>query len=279
MPVRRLVACWRVLRMAVHLLCGHATVMWRFPRLSAAARAAYVQGWALALLRHGGMRVVVQGRPQVRGPVVWVANHISWLDIPVLHAIGYCRFVSKSSVQRWPLIGAAATAMGTLYIERSSRRDALRTVRAMQAALAQGDVLAVFPEGTTGDGRRLLPFHANLLQAAVQAQVAVQPLGLRFVHRRTGQACYYPSYKGEGSVWRSVWRTLSCEALDAVVSFGPPEMARGRERRVWAQDLHATVDALRHAGAADAAGLTEPAGKTHPAPAPGPQTPGQSAAG
>ena len=92
-----------------------------------------------------------------------------------MHAARHCRFVSKSDVQGWPLIGTLATAAGTLYIERSSRRDALRMVRSMQEALERGEVLAVFPEGTTGDGREMLPFHANLLQAAVAAKAPVQP--------------------------------------------------------------------------------------------------------
>ena len=90
-----------------------------------------------------------------------------------MHAARYCRFISKSDVQGWPIVGTLATAAGTLYIERASRRDALRMVRGMADALRAGEVLAVFPEGTTGDGRTLLPFHANLLEAAVQAGAPV----------------------------------------------------------------------------------------------------------
>src|SRR5207342_3377123 len=104
----------------------------------------------------------VRGNMPTRGPMMLVANHISWLDILVLHASRHCRFVSKSDVAHWPLIGRLATAAGTMYIERESRRDALRIVHHMTEALASGDILAVFPEGTTSDGVTLLPFHANL---------------------------------------------------------------------------------------------------------------------
>ncbi len=136
-----------------------------------------VQAWSQRLLACAGISLRVQGRPPVRGPVMLVANHISWLDIPVMHAARHCCFISKSDVQGWPLIGTLATAGGTLYIERTSRRDAMRMVRTMQEALQRNEVLGVFPEGTTGDGRAMLPFHANLLQAAVAADAPVRARG------------------------------------------------------------------------------------------------------
>lgn len=174
-----------------------------------------------------------------------VANHISWLDIPVMHAARHCRFVSKSDVQGWPLIGTLATAGGTLYIERTSRRDAMRMVRTMQEALQRNEVLAVFPEGTTGDGRAMLPFHANLLQAAVAADAPVVPVGLRFVDKATGATSFAPSYIGDETLLGSIWRTLSAPAIEAVVTYGEPETSQGRDRREWATHLQAVVDQLR----------------------------------
>jgi 1-acyl-sn-glycerol-3-phosphate acyltransferase len=162
-----------------------------------------------------------------------------------MHAARYCRFISKSDVQAWPIVGTLATAAGTLYIERASRRDALRMVGSMRDALYAGEVLAVFPEGTTGDGRTLLPFHANLIQAAVAAGAPVQPVGLRFVDRRTGATSHAPSYIGDETLVGSVWRTLMAPPLAAVVHFGALQQAGERDRRAWSQDLHAAVDALR----------------------------------
>ena len=231
----------------VHLLHGLMVVALRFPTLAPTQQQARVQAWSLALLRHAGIRLVVQGQPAVQGPVMLVANHISWLDIPVMHAARHCRFVSKSDVQGWLLIGTLATAAGTLYIERTSRRDALRMVRSMQEALERGEVLAVFPEGTTGDGREMLPFHANLLQAAVAAQAPVQPVGLRFADKATGATSFAPSYIGDETLVGSIWRTLSAPPIEAVVHYGPPELAGERDRRTWTQHLHDTVDQLRKA--------------------------------
>jgi 1-acyl-sn-glycerol-3-phosphate acyltransferase len=238
-------ASWRVAAILGHIVHGLWVVAWRFPRLSPDQQQARVQAWAVGLLARAGITLEIRGTPPVHGPMLLVSNHLSWLDIPVMHAARYCRFISKSDVQAWPLVGTLATAAGTLYIERNSRRDALRMVQCMQEALQAGQVLAVFPEGTTGDGRTLLPFHANLLQAAVAADAPVQPVGLRFVDRRTGATSHAPSYIGDETLVGSIWRTLAAPAITAVVHYGEPEQAQGRDRRAWSEHLHAAVDALR----------------------------------
>ncbi|MES2609488.1 MAG: lysophospholipid acyltransferase family protein [Pseudomonadota bacterium] len=243
--MKALRAAWRLWRMLGHILKGMAIVVLRFPRLSPDQQHARVQAWSMELLAKIGISLHLQGQPPVSGPVMLVANHISWLDIPVMHAARHCRFVSKSDVKAWPLIGALATAAGTLYIERASRRDALRMVGAMQESLERGEVLAVFPEGTTGDGREILPFHANLLQAAVAANAPVQPVGLRFVDRTTGELSFAPSYIGDETLVGSIWRTLSAPAIEAVVHYGEPELHAGRDRRVFTQDLQGVVERLR----------------------------------
>ena len=243
---RHLRAGWRLLRLLVHALWGLWLVAWRFPRLSSDQQQARLQAWSLGLLTCAGITLQLRGRPQRAGPVLLVANHHSWLDIPVLHAARYCRFISKSDLQDWPIVGTLATAAGTLYIRRESRRDALRMVTSMRDALLAGEVLAVFPEGQTGDGRALLPFHANLLQAALDAGAPVQPVGLRFLDGIGGATSDAPSFVGDESFLGSVWRTLKAPGITAVVHFGAPERALGRDRRAWSQALHAAVDALRH---------------------------------
>lgn len=241
-------ALWRMVRLLGHVLHGLWVVSVRFPRLAPEQQYLRVQVWSQQLLACAGISLRVQGRPPVAGPVMLVANHLSWLDIPVMHAARHCCFISKSDVQGWPLIGTLATAAGTLYIERTSRRDAMRMVRTMQEALERNEVLAVFPEGTTGDGRAMLPFHANLLQAAVAADAPVQPVGLRFVDKATGATSFAPSYIGDETLLGSMWRTLSAPAIEAVVTYGEPETPRGRDRREWAAHLRSVVDGLRQQG-------------------------------
>ena len=238
-------ACWRGFRVLTHVLWGVAQVLIIFPRLAQPVRNLRVQAWARSMLEHLGVKLQLDGTPPPTGPMLLVSNHISWLDILVLHAARHCRFVSKSDVKHWPLVGLLATAGGTLYIERASRRDAMRVVHHMAQSLTDGDILAVFPEGTTGDGTTVLPFHANLLQAAISAQVPVQPVLLQFVDDRTGQSSRAMSYIGDESLLGSVWRTLCAPPLRALVVYGVPQYAGDRNRRTWARELHAAISAMQ----------------------------------
>jgi 1-acyl-sn-glycerol-3-phosphate acyltransferase len=185
--MQSLSASWRLLRAIAHMLSGWWTIRFRFERLSPAARAQCVEQWAERLLNIMGVRLTVHGTPPAHGPVLVVCNHLSWLDIVAIHAARHVRFVSKASVRHWPVIGTLSTGAGTLYIERERRRDAVRVVHHMTEALRAGDIIAVFPEGTTSDGHGLLPFHANLLQAAISSGAPVQPAALRFADAASGQ--------------------------------------------------------------------------------------------
>jgi 1-acyl-sn-glycerol-3-phosphate acyltransferase len=240
-----LVAAVRMLRGGLHLCAGLWTVLVRFPGMSPHAREATVQAWARTMLRLIAIELRVEGSPPTQGPVLLASNHISWLDILVLHAARHCRFVSKAEVRHWPMIGTMATAAGTLYIERASRRDAMRLVHNMADRLRAGDILAVFPEGTIGDGRQMLPFHANLLQAAISADAPVQPVALRFIDAATGTTSFAPCYADGETLLGSVWRTLCAPPIAAMVRFGEPGRAEGRDRRAWAHALASEVDRLR----------------------------------
>ena len=252
--MNRLRAVGRLVRGLLHVVAGFWLIYVRFPQLQPSHREAAVQAWAQRLLALWGIRLVVAGEPPHQGPVLVVANHISWLDILVLHAARHCRFVSKSDVKRWPLIGALATGSGTLFIERASRRDAMRVVHHMADALRGGEVVAVFPEGTTSDGLHLLPFHGNLIQAAISADAPVIPVALRFVDTLSGQTSLAPCYIGDDTLLQSLWRTLCTPGITAIVSFGEPQHAEGRDRRAWARELHDTIDVLRSAAVTAGAG-------------------------
>ena len=237
-------AVWRLLRVLQHILQGLWTIWRVFPRLSQPERDARAQAWAQDLLARLAIELVVRGEP-ADGPVLLAANHISWLDIVAMQAARHCRFISKSDVRQWPLVGMLAAGAGTLFIERTSRRDAMRVVHQMADQLRAGDVLAVFPEGTTGDGTQVLPFHANLLQAAVSVNVPVQPVALGFVDGVSGRASLVPCYIGDDTLVQSLWRTACTDRLQAVVHFGESQTARGRDRRGWAEDLRETIVAMR----------------------------------
>lgn len=206
----------------------------------------HVQLWSRQMLRVLGIGLRVQGATQLSGPLLLVANHISWLDITALHAARYCRFVSKADVRDWPLIGRLADGVGTLFIQRESRRDALRVVHHMAERLQAGDVLAVFPEGTTSEGRELLPFHGNLLQAAISSDTPAQPVALHFLDAQ-GQPSFAPCYVGDDTLVASLWRTLCTPGITVVLHFGEPQTAQGRTRQAWAHDLRETISEMRRA--------------------------------
>jgi 1-acyl-sn-glycerol-3-phosphate acyltransferase len=243
--MRFLLAFFRVFGVVLHLSWGAWKVKFVFPRITEVQRRAQIEDWSRTMLRRLGIGLRTEGTAATHGPVLMASNHISWLDIGVIHAARHCRFVSKSEVRHWPLVGLLATGVGTLYIERASRRDAMRVVHQMAERLQAGDVLAIFPEGTTGDGTTVLPFHGNLLQAAISAGAPVQPVALRFVDQRTGQISLAPCYIGDDTLVMSLWRTLCAQHLQAVVCFGELQTADGRDRRIWATDLREQIIGLR----------------------------------
>jgi 1-acyl-sn-glycerol-3-phosphate acyltransferase len=228
-----------------HFLWGVAQGGLLFPRLSKPQRERQIQKWARTMLKRLGVELKVVGAPAPAGPMLLVANHVSWVDILALHAVCPCRFVAKADVEHWPLVGTLVTGGGTLYVKRESRRDAMRVVHRMAQALKDGDILAVFPEGTTSDGSSMLPFHSGLIQAAISADAPVQPVALQIVNGRSGRPSRAVSYMGDESLAGSIWRTLCARELCAVVTFGAPQRAAGRDRRDWAKDLQNEIAAMR----------------------------------
>ena len=238
--MRPLRGLWRITCVVAHLLHGLAIVLSRWQRIDVQARHALVQWWAAKLLRVLGIGHRVQGAPQPGGVLV-VANHVSWLDIVAIHAVWpRARFVSKAEVRHWPVIGRLVDAAGTLYLERERRRDALRVVHHAAQALQAGDTVALFPEGTTGDGHVLLPFHANLLQAAIASHAPVQPVALRFSDPRHAVS---PSaaYVGDTTLLRSLWWVACAQGLVVHVTWLPPQASDGAERRQLAEEVRERI--------------------------------------
>lgn len=243
-------ACIKALRCTAHLFQGMATIARHFSSATPEQKAAHVSQWATRFLQLLQVELRTTGQPVTAGPLMVVANHISWLDILVMLAVQPVHFVSKSDVRHWPIIGWLATNAGTLYIERASRRDALRVVHHIAEALTEpsespqprpASIIAVFPEGTTSDGSSVLPFHANLIQAAISAHAPVQPIALRYNDAATGQMSLAPTYVDDDNLITSAWRMLTSAKVEAVVHFTSVQHADGRDRRAWAADLQVSV--------------------------------------
>ena len=233
----RLVGVWRLLRVLAHGLHGLTIVLLRFPSADAAMRHARIRWWSAKLLRLMGLALHVSGVAPRPGAKLVVANHVSWLDIASIHAVvPEAHFVSKADVRGWPLIGRLVAGAGTLFIEREKKRDALRVVHQMAAALQAGDTVAVFPEGTTGTGHALLPFHANLLQAAIATATPVQPVLLRYFDA-TRAISPLVTFLGETTLAQSFWRIVCARDLAVEVRVLPPEATAHADRRALAEHL------------------------------------------
>ena len=239
--MRVLIGAWRLTRALLHLLHGMAVITLRFGWLDAAGRHARIQWWSGKLLRCMGIGLAVNGAPRP-GATLLVANHISWLDVAAIHAAApQARFVSKSDVKHWPLIGRLVAGAGTLFIERESKRDALRVVHRVADALRAGDMVAVFPEGTTGAGRKLLPFHANLLQAAIATEVPAQPVALRFF--QPGQTFSEAvDFTGPTTLMQSVWRIACAQGLRVEVTLLDAGGTAHADRRALAAHLREQIE-------------------------------------
>ncbi len=234
----------RVARLALHLARGAWIVLTRFPRLDRGARAAQVTHWAGALLRILRVDVSVRGEP----PRQWVngiliaSNHVSWLDIYLLHSLLPARFVSKAEVRGWPLIGWLAEAAGTVFLVRERKADAMRVNQVMAEHLRQGDCLALFPEGTTSDGSDLLPFYPSLFQPAVDAGAQVWPVYIRYLDA-DGQPCADAAYYDDISLGSSLMKIARHGGICGEVCFLPPIDAAGLSRRALAQAAEAAIRA------------------------------------
>lgn len=247
--MRSLRAAWRLLRMVLHLLHGIVVMALRFPSLDASGRQQRIRWWSAKLVRVAGLSLHARGTPRP-GATLLVANHVSWLDIAAIHAVApQTRFVSKADVLAWPVLGWMIQGAGTLFIERERKRDALRVLHQVADALQAGDTVAVFPEGTTGDGQTLLPFHANLLQAAISTGTPLQGVALRYsdpAHRFSPAA----HFLGDTTLLRSVWRMLSAQGLGVHVELLQPQGTRHADRRALAGHLRSLIHAQLHDSAA-----------------------------
>lgn len=230
-------AVFKLLRLVGHLLAGAVTILLLFPHLDKAERGRRISRWATRMLAILNIQVVSRGRaPNVRaGGAMLVSNHVSWLDIHVFHSLLPVRFISKSEVRGWPLIGWLAEEVGTVFLVRERKSDAMRVNQIMADHLRGGDLLALFPEGTTSDGREVLPFYPSLFQPAVEAKAQLWPVRLRYLDGQ-GQYSEAAAYYGGMTLAQSLWRIACQDRVVVQVEFlAPIQNQDGLGRRYLAR--------------------------------------------
>ncbi len=163
---------------------------------SPAAAAARFYAITRELTALHGVRVDVQGELPT-GPCVLVANHVSWLDCVVLGQLTPCAPIAKGEVASWPIIGRGAVALGVTFVDRARPMSGARALRRALRTLEAGVSVLNFPEGTTTDGSRLLPFRRGIFGAARLAGAPIVPIALRYASPQiawTGGASFVPHY-------------------------------------------------------------------------------------
>ncbi len=249
---------WRLTRLAFHLLLGISLCALILPRRSPLARQQHIRKWSIALLQIFGVRVElfnaerlplerVAATPDVAlQPGVIVANHLSWLDIFVINAVQPCRFVAKAEIRGWPLLGYLCSSTRTIFISRGSARDVRKIFQQLAESIRGGDHVAFFPEGTTARQGTLLPFHANLFEAAIEASVAVQPVALRYLDRH-GALHTEIDYTGDTTFSQSMMRILRSHSIQAQLILLPAiDSSIGNRRHLASAAQRSIAAALDH---------------------------------
>ncbi|MCB1582896.1 MAG: 1-acyl-sn-glycerol-3-phosphate acyltransferase [Xanthomonadales bacterium] len=137
--------------------------------------------WSRLLCFICGLKVYIHG-PKPESPVFLVANHVSWLDIPIIHSLMLAGFVAKSEIKYWPIVGWITMAGDTLFLKRGNAESRKGVLNQIKKRLLNGRSVAVFPEGTVTDGSHLRTFHRQLIHAAIETRTPVLPVAIKFLN-------------------------------------------------------------------------------------------------
>jgi len=233
----------RLARLGSHLLVGLGLSAVAYPLIGAGGRSACFRWWSRRLLGILNVRLRRHGNavPSAPGsPLLVVSNHVSWLDVFVIRSSLDCLFVAKSEIRGWPLVGWLVARQGTVFVHRARRHDTSRVNASLGRALQQGQVMAVFAEGTTTDGTQLRPFHGSLLQPLVETEGYAQPVAVRYTHP-DGRISDAAAYSGDRSLLESTLLIVSQPVIHVDLHLLPAVHAVGRHRRDLAEHCAAQV--------------------------------------
>jgi 1-acyl-sn-glycerol-3-phosphate acyltransferase len=223
---------WLVIRLAGHAVAGLVTTWVKFPSASRAQQIALVKKWSRRLVEIAGVEIRVVGHLPVAKRAVLVANHISWVDIFAINALRPASFIAKEELSRWPVAGRLLRNVGTVFIDRSKRRDTGRVGRMLAAHLEQGETLAFFPEGRVSHGVGVHAFHGSLLQPAIDAKATIVPIAISYAPL---SAFDYVNR----TFLQSVWSVVGARKASITLTILPTQ--EGDDRRELAKSLETAI--------------------------------------
>jgi len=241
-PVRYLV---RVPLLLLHIVVGlpltlvcinPLTARWRIGGERVDHKA--IKFWSAGLMHVFGFRLRRFGTP-LPGASFLVANHVSWMDINLIHSQRAAGFVAKAEIERWPVIGRLAKFGGTIFHQRGSTESLSSVSDAMVERLKQGEAVAAFPEGGTTDGTTVRVFHARIFQAAFSANVPVQPVALRYGEKGSAQTIV--AFGPRENFLQNFLRMLGEPPRVAEVHFLEPLMPGEEGRRKLAESAREAI--------------------------------------
>ena len=235
-----LVSVFRGCRLALHFFYGMLLAR-IYPHLNQTTQRRIMKTWSRQLLNILNIGLQIEGAQPSRGEggCLIVANHVSWLDIFVLNAIHPARFIAKSEVRGWPIIGSLCRRSGTIFIERGLRpksihQDTSLVNQHVSRLLTQGACIGLFPEGTTTDGKQVGHFHSALIQPAIDVGIRLCPIALRY-QNDAGEPSSTAAFIGDMTLVQSIWKILRCQHHNALLVFTPVLMTANGNRRVLAR--------------------------------------------
>ncbi len=221
-------------------------ILWiKFPRLNRERKLEEIKTWSQHTLEILGIEVLHETSltkiEQSASPLMFVANHVSWVDALIIQSIQPSIFVAKAEVKAWPIVGSIAKGCGVVFVNRGSPSSARRMVDEVSSALHHGYCVAVFPEGTSSEGSSVSLFHANLFEAAINHHIQIQPLAIRYTNPATGALCLKAAFIGDIGFVQSLHQVMTSTGIQAKVHVGDMLSPQGHSRRTLAHLSHRSV--------------------------------------
>jgi 1-acyl-sn-glycerol-3-phosphate acyltransferase len=287
MTFQRIRGAPRIFRLAYVLSAVAITILILYPWLEASARLRFRGGQRLisrtfhrimaALL---GLRISIKGTPSSTRPLIVVANHISWLDIIAISSLLPAIFVTQHGVASWPIFGRLAKLSPSIFVNRDRRLEVAETISCISDALTGGEVVAIFLEGTSSDGTKILPFRSALLGAVRETlrkaehlpAIFIQPVSVAYVGPKRRLAAW--ALEDEIGFVPHLLQVVGLRRIDIALTWEDPiEADVSSDRKVLSQQLeetvrHSVADVQRQAGSASSAPQnSEPLSACHYGPA------------